>query len=180
MSITNLPTNLTSKQEPAFEVDKTLTYELKLYYSENERVTREYILRAVLPKFDKHQIIIFDNKRTWTPDKLQIRTRIIIPHSREDLVSKLVELRKYFTPRLKLILVDNFQYYFRDYEGKDRKILNNQRLVSFLINLLRDYSKQSIEIILTGYRDPLNHSRPLMETLLSYYEINWIHLRDQN
>lgn len=180
MNITNLLMNLTSDSLRILEVGNPLQAQLKLYYAQDEQTTRKYLLETVLPKFEEHQIIIIDNKRTWTAEKLKIRTRIIIPNSREDLVRKIVELKHYFSPRLKLILVDNFQYYFRDYEGKNQKISNNQRSASFLINLLKNYSMQGKDIILTGYRDPINHSRPLMEALLLYYGIPWLRIKNSN
>lgn len=106
------------------------------------------------------------------------------PTNLDEFVNAVVSIKKYMSPRLRLIIIDDFHYFLRDYRGKSTKnVIINNRVFALCLSYLSTLTSESRNIIGITYENPLKPNYPLSDKLINYYNceiFQIINYRDGN
>ena len=115
------------------------------------------------------QIIVIDPKRTFSASNRK-RIHVFRPLDLKDFISITSELKNYVSSRLSTIVILDFPYFFRDYQGKSVKnVVINHRAFSACVSILDKISSDKISIICSTYENPLSINFPLFHKIIKYY-----------
>ena len=116
------------------------------------------------------QVIVIDPKRTFSVGNLQ-RIHVFRPLDLQDFISITSELKNYQSSRLSTIIILDFPYFFRDFQGKAVKnVIINHRAFSACVSILEKISSDKVSIICGTYENPLSINFPLFHKIIKYYQ----------
>lgn len=130
----------------------------------------DHFFRNIINKMEKGtQTIVIDPKRTFNAGT-QSRILVFRPLDLQDFISITSEIKNYISSRLSKIIILDFPYFFRDYQGKSaKKVVINHRAFSACVSILEKIASDNISIICGTYENTLQRNSPLFHKILKYH-----------
>ncbi len=143
-------------------------YKLNFVFGVNSLV--DHFFKNIIKNMEAGtQAIVIDPKRTFNTDN-QRRILVFRPLDLQDFILIISELNNYISSRLSKIIILDFPYFFRDYQGKSaKKVVINHRAFSACISILDKIASNNISIICGTYENTLSRNYPLFHKILKYY-----------
>ena len=116
------------------------------------------------------QTIIIDPKRTYHAQHEQ-RILVFRPIDLQDFIFIVSEIKNYLSIRLSQIIILDFPYFFRDFQGTAAKnVVINDRAFAVCVSMLEKLASSKISITCGTYENPLSRNYPLFQKILNYYD----------